>query len=295
MVYILLDLTTGVLTMKRKEQILYQSEKEWLGTGKFTVATTTILGNQIRYAITNSTDTNTLVTMVGGIPRDPDRRKKLPLINKLYGLMAVKQVSHGVNSVLYNQPATGGSSGEWNSETISTRSETLVELIKQTGSLTKCSKHAIVGASAGAYMAVKATDLLTGDNNKIEKLILISPAAYPHEIEDVPYGKEFTRIISKPWDIANSPIFKRLEQFVCDGGSLIISFFEADDPPIPRYIQHHYCEFARKLIAQNKNVQLITIPNVAHNFRRINTPEKGNVVDNDSIRMTAEKFLKFIL
>ncbi len=281
--------------MKHRKEILYQSEKEWLGTGKFTIITTTILGNQIRYAITNSAVTNKLVTMVGGIPRDPDRRKKLPLINKLYGLMAVKQVDYGVNSVLYNQPSTGGSSGDWNSETISTRSDTLVELIKKTGNLTKCSRHTIIGTSAGAYMAARAVDLLTGDTNQIKKLILISPAAYPHEIEDMPYGKEFTRIISKPWDIANSPIFKRLEGFVCSGGSLVISFFETDDPPIPRHIQYHYREFARKLIAQNKDVQLITIPNVAHNFRRINTSEKGNVVDNESIRTTAEKFLKFIL
>jgi len=281
--------------MKRKKDTLPQSEKGWLDTGKFTISTTSILGNRIRYAVTNSVDTNLLVTMVGGIPRDPGRRNKLPLINKLYGLMATKLVDHGVNSVLYNQPATGGSSGNWDFETITTRSCTLANLIKHVGNSAGCFKHTLVGASAGAYMAVKATDLLSDNKNKIDKLVLISPAAYPFEIEGEPYGERFTKIISAPWGVENSPIFNRLEQFVLGGGSLLISFFEADDPPIPRHIQHYYCEFARKLIARNNNVQLITIPGVAHNFRRINTSEKGNIVDNDSIRSTTKEFIRFIL
>ncbi len=159
----------------------------------------------------------------------------------------------------------------------------------------RCSRHTLIGASAGAYMALKATDLLTGTKNEIDKLVLISPAAYPFEIESEPYGERFTKIISAPWDVADSPIFSRLERFVSKGGSLLISFFEADDPPIPRYIQHYYYEFAQKLIAQNHNVQIITIPGVAHNFRRIDTSEKGNVVDNDSVRSTTEEFIKFIL
>jgi hypothetical protein len=280
---------------KPKKDILPQSEREWLETGKFTISTVSILGNRIRYTVTNSVDTDLLVTMVGGIPRDPNRRSRLPLINKLYGLMATKLVDHSVNSVLYNQPATGGSSGDWDSETITSRSKTLVSLIEHTGNSTGCSKHTLIGASAGAYMAVKATDLLKGTKNKIDKLLLISPAAYPLEIENEPYGENFSKIVRAPWDVANSPMFSRLERFVLEGGSLLISFFEADDPPIPRYIQHYYCEFARKLISRNHDVQLITIPGVAHNFRRINTSEKGNVVDNDSIRSTAEEFVRFIL
>lgn len=280
---------------KHEKEILPQSEQGWLETGKFTINTFPILGNQIRYAITNSVSTDLLVTMVGGIPRDPDRRSKLPLINKLYGLMATKLIDHNVNSILYNQPATGGSSGDWGSETITTRSETLVGLIERTGNLTGCCQHTLIGSSAGAYMAVKAADLLRKNKNVINKLVLISPAAYPIEIEDRPYGESFTEVIRSPWDVADSPIFGRLERFVSAGGSLVISFFEDDDPPIPRYIQHYYCEFARNLISQNYDVHIMTIPGVAHNFRRINTSEKGNIVDNDSIRSTTEEFIRLIL
>jgi pimeloyl-ACP methyl ester carboxylesterase len=157
------------------------------------------------------------------------------------------------------------------------------------------SNRVLVGASAGAYMAVKATDLLKESKNRVDKLVLISPAAYPAEIENIPYGNKFTETIRTPWDVADSPIFSRLEKFVDGGGPLLISFFEADDPPIPRYIQHYYFEFARELMARDKKVELVTIPNVAHNFRRINTSEKGNVVDNDSVRSTAQTFMDFIV
>jgi pimeloyl-ACP methyl ester carboxylesterase len=233
--------------------------------------------------------------MVGGIPRDPIRRSKLPLINKLYGLMATKLVDHGINSVLYNQPGTGGSSGDWDSETIDSRSKTLVGLIKHVGKVTKCSKHTLVGSSAGAYMAVRATDLLKDTKNKIDTLLLISPAAYPLLIESIPYGENFSKLIREPWDVVNSPVFNRLERFVSEGGSLLISFFEADDPPIPILIQHCYCAFARKMISQNHDVRVIMIPSVAHNFRRIKTAKSGNVVDNDSIRSTTEEFIRFII
>ncbi len=40
--------------MKYKKDALPQSEKRWIDTGKFTISTTSILGNQTRYAITNS-------------------------------------------------------------------------------------------------------------------------------------------------------------------------------------------------------------------------------------------------
>lgn len=280
--------------MNHKKEVLPQSEKEWLKTGKFIISSTTILGNQIRYALTNSAETSLLVTMVGGIPRDPERRKKLPLINKLYGLMAVRLVDCNANSLLYNQPATGESSGNWDYETINTRSDTLANLIKYIGRSFGCKNHVIVGSSAGAYMAVKSLDVIKKSKNAVGKLILISPAAYPLEIEEVPYGNEFTKIICTPWDVARSPIFNRLEHFVKGGGSLLISFFESDDPPIPNYIQQYYCEFARKLIAQKYDVQLVTIPGVKHNFRRINSSDHNNIVDNASIRATADKFLDFM-
>src|SRR3989344_2788812 len=115
--------------MKRPEKdSLPQSEVEWLATGKFRIKTILINQNQIRCALTRGPDKSRLIIMVSGNPRDPTRRQQLPLINKLYGHLAITMLDHGINSLLYNQPATGGSSGEWKKETLHTRSKTLVSI-----------------------------------------------------------------------------------------------------------------------------------------------------------------------
>lgn len=280
--------------MKHTKEVLYQSEEEWLKTGLFKVGIAKINGNQIRYAITRVEKPATIVTMVGGIPRDPNRRKRLPLINKLYGLLALKLIEFNVVSIMYNQPATGGSGGDYRNETLESRSSTLAGLISHVGIKSNLTNHVVLGTSAGAYMAVKALENIVTNKFCVKKLILLSPAAYPAEAEAVPYGSKFTEIIRTPWDVADSPMFPRLENFVSNGGSVLISFFEFDNPPIPDFIQSYYREFSRRLNAQTGNVKLMTIPGVAHNFRRISNQPNDSAVDNNSIRTTASILVNFI-
>ena len=280
--------------VSRKKDYLPQSETEWLKTGSFRVETVAIGQKLIRCALAHSSSGNPIVTMIGGIPRDPIRQEKLPLINKLYGLLGLRLLEHSISSLLYNQPGTGGSSGKWQEETLQSRSETLVNLIKHFSETISPMDVALIGTSAGAYMAVSAIDRILNLGYKVSKLVLLSPAAYPEEIEIVPYGEEFTRLIRKPWDVATSPIFPKLKKFVADGGSLLISFFEADDPPIPLYIQEYYRNLMRELSNSGFHVRIMTIPGVAHNFRRIGVAEKKNVVDNESIRATANVLTEFL-
>ena len=275
---------------QRKERgpdYLPQSETEWLETGKFEIETVDIDGRQIRCALTRANEGAPLITMAGGIPRDPERRKKLPLINKLYGRLALKALDQNESSLLYNQPATGGSSGEWELETIQSRANILAGVSQRFCEKTNSSKVALVSTSAGAYMSVKALERLKKQHIEVPKLVLLSPAAYPEEIEDVPYGEKFSEILRESWDIAESPVFSRLERYVADGGSVFISFFESDDPPIPQKIQEYYKSFAHRLSENGGAISVTTIPGVAHNFRRIGAAENKNVVDNDSVRTTA--------
>ncbi|TSA44924.1 hypothetical protein D4R51_02950 [bacterium] len=273
---------------------LPQSEAEWLETGKFDIETIRIGEKQIRCALVKGTEGEPLVTMVGGIPRNPERRKKLPLINKLYGHLALKLLDENESSLLYNQPATGGSSGEWENETIQSRTDILVGVSRHFHELTNSSNLSLIGTSAGAYMAVNALEQLENQHIKVPKLVLLSPAAYPKDAEDVPYGPAFTGIVRQPWDIAESPIFPKLEQYIKNGGSVFISFFESDDPPIPEHIQEYYKTFAQRLSDEGGAINLTTIPGVAHNFRRIGVSEGKNVVDNDSIRATATLLADFL-
>src|SRR3989344_7628477 len=286
---------TDTIMKKDEKDYLPQSETEWLSTGKFTVEIATVSQSRIRCALTRGREGDRLVIMVGGIPRDPTRRQKLPLINKLYGHLAIKLLDHGMSSLLYNQPATGGSSGDWEKETLRSRAKTLEGIATHFSEQTSASDIALIGTSAGAYMALSAIEKIQSEGCKVSRLVLLSPAAYPEEIETVPYGEAFTTLIRTPWDVATSPVFPRLKKFISARGSLLVSFFEADTPPLPEYVQEYYRDFVRQLRTEGYDVTMLTIPGVAHNFRRIGVAEKKNVVDNDSIRATAKKLSEFLV
>ena len=279
----------------RKPDHLPQSEAEWLETGKFHLETVDIDGRQIRCALTRGLEGEPLVVMAGGIPRDPERRKKLPLINKLYGHLALKLLDKNESSLLYSQPATGGSGGEWETETLQSRTGALVGVAEHFYKCASASDVAIIGTSVAGYMAVNALGQLQDRGIKVPKLVLSSPAVYPKEVENMPYGEAFTECIRSPWNIEGSPVFSILEQYVRNGGSLYISFFEADDPPIPRHIQEHYKTIAQRLSEEGGDVTFTIIPGVAHNFRKIGSHESKNIVDNDSIRFTAATLENFLL
>ncbi len=271
-----------------------QTEADWLNTGRFTVEYVTVRGISIKCALVPSKERGRLVTMIGGIPREPDRQRNLPLVNKLYGQLSIELAACGVSSLLYNQPATGGSGGAWEKETIASRTEVLAELVMHFSKRLSVTDNALVGSSAGAYMAVGALEHVRPHGELVSKLILLSPAAYPEKIESVSYGPEFSQLIREPWDVSTSPVFERLAKFARDGGEALTCFFEADDPPIPMFIQEYYRDHARQIFAKRGGGSVITIPGVAHNFRKLKRARRENVTDDDSIRATAHTFLEFL-
>ena len=279
---------------ENKKNYLPQSEAEWLKIGKFEIEKVRIHEREIRCALVRGPEHSPLITMVGGIPRDPERRKNLPLINKLYGHLALKMQDQDESSLLYNQPATGGSTGEWEMETLRSRTEVLVETSRYFFDHIKASNLSLIGTSAGAYMAIRALPQFEELGIEVSKLVLLSPAAFPENIENVPYGESFSSIIRENWDVAESPAFSLLETYLKKGGSVFTSFFEADDPPIPRHIQNFYKNFAERLANEGTDITSAIISGVAHNFRRIDVPEGGNLVDNDSVRRTATMLADFL-
>lgn len=272
-----------------------QTEAEWIKSGRFEVGTVIVNKTPIRYAIVRGSKERLLISMVGGIPREVDRQRNLPLINKLYGHLALEMQQHGVSSLLYNQPGTGSSGGDWSKETLQSRALTLSGLVDHFRSTLSALEIGIIGSSSGAYIAVNAIEEIQKQGGNVTKLILLSPAAYPERIETVPYGPRFTQILHEPWDVTTSPVFSRLERFIKCGGEVQVCFFEVDDPPIPLYVQEGYKNLARELSRAGGNVSVITIPGVAHNFRKIERKRRENVVDENSIRLTAQNFLEFLI
>lgn len=270
------------------------SETEWLSTGKFIIDFPEINGRRIKIARTKGDSGKTPVVMVGGIPRDLYRRENMPVVNGLYGLMAMDLLSRGISSLAYNHPSMGGSEGDWNAETFRSRAETLAGVSKYLCRVVGSEDVAIMGTSAGAYMAAEAIEPLSMEGIKIAKIILLSPACYPREAEEIPYGENFSRVIRARWNFNESPIFSRLEKYAGSGGSLMINFFEFDDPPIPLAIQECFKTFATRMASEERSVFFNLISGVAHNFRKAGSTESDNIIDEESVKKFAGFFSDFL-
>lgn len=274
--------------MTREKVYLPQTETEWMQTGKFTLGQEAIDNRSIQYALTLPGSPEGMVVMVGGIPAEPERRQKQPIINKLYGCLALRFLEMGWVSVLYNQPGTGKSTGILSAETLSSMTHTLVELTTRIGSKLSVGRVAFIGMSSGSYMAARASADIANAGFEISSLALQSPAAYPLEAETVPYSPAFTDIISSDWRVESSPVFGDVEEAANKGTKILFSYFQKDNPPIPLHIQGAYWSLGDKLIGQGHNVTKYIISGVEHNFRRMNSTHTRNIVDNNSIFTTAQ-------
>jgi pimeloyl-ACP methyl ester carboxylesterase len=270
-----------------------QSETEWLASGQFTTGFVDIRGDHIRTAVTDAGKNAPLTVMVGGLPRDPEVRQSLPVINKLYGDLSIQLLRFNHASVLYNQPATGKSTGNWETDTLQTRTDTLVDLTEHIAQEKSATGLSLVGTSAGGPMVLSAAQQLSEKGIDVEKITLISPAAYPEIVEDIPYGDTFRDTIRSPWDFTTSPSFPKLRRFVENGGSVYLSFFEQDDPPIPMAIQDCYRELSHELASDGGSIQFSIISGVAHNFRTLNAPT-SRVYDDAKIVLSSSQITEFL-
>lgn len=278
------------------KDILPQNEREWLELGEFCIEQRPIEGVDIHIARTgrDHASAGKLVLMVGGIPRDSERRQNLPLINKLYGNLALKLAQDGHQSIMYNQPGTGLSGGDFSTETLVSRTRTLAGLALEIAEEDDHDEVVLVGMSAGSYMSGRAVDMIESNGPIVRGLALQSPAAYPELAEHVPYGDEFSEIIKSDWEIPTSPIFSDIKRAVSRGTRLLVSFFQKDTPQIPMPIQECYLDTVAAMQESDYDARMYSIYGVEHNFRRLGSDHKGNVVCNDSIRATTQVLRDFV-
>ncbi len=283
---------TNNRTFSLKKVLFPSTEEEWLQKNIFTTEILKVAENTIRCALVDTKQKNILVAMVGGVPRDESVRKKLSLIPTFFGHLAETLESIGISSIMYNHPDTGLSSGDWTKDTLLSRSSVFAKITSYFRTATSSKEVALVGVSAGGYMVIKALKELQSNGVTVTKIVLISPAAYPGTIETIPYGDVFTKILRTPWDVRTSPIFPILTKFVQNGGSVLLAFFEDDDPPIPLHIQEYYTHVAKELSKDGGKVELLKIMGAAHNFRKISKSE--NVVNPESIVETSNEIISFL-
>jgi hypothetical protein len=85
----------------------------------------------------------------------------------------------------------------------------------------RCSEPlTLIGASMGAYTAIKLTETFSVDN-----LILLVPAVYTPQAYEIPFGPAFSAVIRVPDSWLDSDAFRTLEEF---NGNLLVIAAEAD-------------------------------------------------------------------
>ena len=272
---------------------LPQSQNDWLATGKFDLQDVDVAGHTLRTAVVSREEdvpSAGLVVMVGGIPRDTEARLRLPTINKLYAKIALNLASEGYTSILYNQPGTGKSGGDFEEITFGERIKALIELTDLYATKQATADVDLIGMSAGSYMAARAVGDIATRGLNVKGLILQSPAAYPEQVEDLPYNDKFTAVIRSDWNPEDSPIFSDVNKYVREGGKLAMSFFQDDSPPIPQLIQALFNQMGEELTEQGGDVTQFSYRGVAHNFRRLDHNQKKhhNVIDDRSVSAAAE-------
>ena len=148
--------------------------------------------------------------------------------------------------------------------------------------------------SAGSYIVARSVAGIRENDLDVESIVLQSPAAFPKEIEDLPYGEKFSKIVRSRWDINKSPVFTDLDNIAAQNTGILISYFQKDDPPIPIHVQNAYYDKAHELMSKGNNITTCTIYNVEHNFRRIGYELGQNIVSNDSIRAVGNNITNYI-
>ena len=274
---------------------LYGTESEWLETGRFELNTRSLSNFAIRTAKTtfDLDQPNQLVVFVGGIPKDRQRCEVLPLINRFHGLLALKVADEGMVGLAYNQPGTGGSTGNLETDTMADKIELLRDLTMDLLLENDLNEVSFVGMSAGSYVAARASELLAKQKVKVNSLILQSPALYPAHVEGIAYGNEFRATLSEHWSHKDSPVFNDLDSHLGRGGRVHITYFQRDDPPIPIDIQETYMNWV--MSREHGDASITSITGVEHNFRKIGHDSGRNVVDNNAIRKVARELVTIIV
>lgn len=274
---------------------LPQSDTEWHRIADFETGFAPVADEKIHYAyLAPDSPSEHMVIMIGGVPRNPERQSRLPLINKLYGSIALQAQRNGIHSLMYQQVGTGQSSGDLMAETLQTRTSHLTEVVSYFRQSHSIGRISLIGMSLGSYLAARAAPHIESHGTEVSHLVLQSPAAYPSGAESIPYGPAFKKIISKPWPASEAPVFEDILKYLRRGGGIAVSYFEQDEPPIPKHIQEAYTALVNGAIQENLDATAYSIAGLEHNFRRIGSDHNGNIVHNGAVKVVATQISELI-
>lgn len=155
----------------------------------------------------------------------------------------------GYGSLAFSFKGVNGSGGKFEEGTLNDRvedSEKALDFLLSSGKVDP-KKIAVVGLSMSGHIAAR---LAERNPDKIAGLVLIAPAAYAKEAEDLPFvlGGEFTKVLHAEGSWKNSPAFVALKNFKKPK----LLFYPYHEEIIPAGVQRLYRSLASTSIQLRK-------------------------------------------
>ncbi len=146
-----------------------------------------------------------------------------------FRLFREQLLNHGISSAAFDFVGHGNTGGELKSTSLLSRTRQACSVVD---SLNIQQPFSVIGASMGAYTAVKLLDYY-----QIKNMMLLVPAMYDSKAYRVPFNKGFTGIIRQPGSWGDSDAWQILSEFK---GRLFIIAAEYDEVIPPGVINRIY-------------------------------------------------------
>jgi pimeloyl-ACP methyl ester carboxylesterase len=207
------------------------------------------------------------VLLIGGIPRDAHNTDKRPFeYHPFFGVLARHLARRGRLSLAMNPAGMGLSEGDTHSSSISERIRDWTAATEYVRTLpeTDPQRVSIVGCSMGGHIALRLLEVLPGLGIEVDKLVLISPAAYTAEAEEAHFNEELNAVLraAGSLDPTRLPTVDLLRGY---GGRVLLTYAE-HELPVPPRIRELYYDAATGLMREDRAV-IAGLRMIRHGFR----------------------------
>lgn len=180
----------------------------------------------------NESGLHAAVLMVGGIPPGSHNTDKRPLaFHPFYAVMGGALAKHNAYAMEMNPRGMGHSEGDTWDESLQSRLDSLVDAAKWLTENTNTNQIRLIGSSMGGHLVLRLAEKLEQSGITVDRLALLSPAAYSQQAEQVTYREGYKNLPATSTE--ESPAMTALERF---NGRVLLLFAE-NDKPIPLDVQ----------------------------------------------------------
>jgi pimeloyl-ACP methyl ester carboxylesterase len=229
-----------------------------------------------------------LVCMIGGIPRGKENSPDFhPLNSGTFEAYANEFARRGEASFVMSPVGMGASGGDTFEHSIGDRIDAWVQAVERLARDPRFDQEQItlLGNSMGGHIAIKVAEILATKGINIKSLILVSPAAYPDELEKVNFGSQWGEA-AKRLSGSRIRVFEALEDFK---GRVLLSWAQSDRP-ISIDKQKLYNKVLSDRMRRGRSDTAMSQVAVEHNFRKLNSNPTDNIIEISSLNNAAKVF-----